>query len=87
MQSIDIALAVGISGFSAIMLATSAYSLIKTKVGKLLPICAAFLLFLVKGLYFVFEVFNENQLSESVRVVLILDFIIIIFIYIAIAKR
>ena len=87
MQSVDIALAVGISGFSAIMLIISIYSLIKTKVGKLLPICAAFLIFLLKGLYFVNEVFNKNQLSESVRIFLVLDFIIIIFIYIAIAKR
>lgn len=87
MQSLDIALAIGITGFSGIMLAISAYSYAKTKVGKLLPICAAFLLFLLKGLYFVYEVIIEYSLSDSVRLVLILDFIIIIFIYIAVAKK
>jgi len=87
MQSLDIALAIGITGFSGIMLAISAYSYAKTKVGKLLPICAAFLLFLLKGLYFVYEVITEYSLSDSVRLVLLIDFIIIIFIYIAVAKK
>jgi hypothetical protein len=59
LQSLDIALAIGISGFSAIMLATSVYSYAKTKVSKLLPICLAFLLFMIKGLYFVYEVIIE----------------------------
>ena len=87
MQSLDIALAIGISGFSAIMLATSLYSYAKTKVSKLLPICLAFLLFMIKGLYFVYEVIIEYSLSTSVRIVLILDFIIIILIYLAVAKK
>jgi hypothetical protein len=87
LQSLDIALAIGISGFSAIMLATSVYSYAKTKVSKLLPICLAFLLFMIKGLYFVYEVIIEYSLSTSVRIVLILDFIIIILIYLAVAKK
>ena len=87
LQSLDIALAIGISGFSAIMLATSLYSYAKTKVSKLLPICLAFLLFMIKGLYFVYEVITEYSLSTSVRIVLILDFIIIILIYLAVAKK
>jgi hypothetical protein len=87
LQSLDIALAIGVSGFSAIMMATSVYSYSKTKVSKLLPLCLAFLLFMIKGLYFVYEVIIEYSLSTSVRIVLILDFIIIILIYLAVAKK
>ena len=65
MQSIDIAVAIGISGFSAIVLITSIFSYIKTKVVKLLPICIAFVLFMLKGLYFVFEVFTKNSLFNT----------------------
>jgi hypothetical protein len=87
MQSLDIALAIGISGFSGIMLTISIYSYVKTKVSKLLPVCIAFLLFLIKGLYLVSEMLSRNELSTSLRIVLVLDFIIIIFIYLAIAKK
>ena len=87
MQSIDIALAIGIAGFSAIVLITSMYSYIKTKVMKLVPICIAFLIFMLKGLYFISEVFIKSSLPTSIRIVLLLDFVIIILIYIAIAKR
>ncbi|WP_455392494.1 hypothetical protein [[Eubacterium] cellulosolvens] len=87
MFSVDIILALGITGFSAIMLVTSVYSFSKTKVTKLLPICGAFLLFFLKGLYFSYEVFTKYSLSDSIRIVLVLDFIIIILIYIAVAKK
>ena len=87
MQALDIALAIGISGFSAIMLAISIYSFLKTKVVKLVPICVVFLLLLFKGLYFIFEVFQTCCLSNSVRIVLIIDFVIIILIYTAVAKK
>jgi len=87
MQSLDIALAMGITGFSAIMLAISVYSLVKTKVVKLVPICTAFTLFLIKGLYFVNELNSDYSFSTPIRVILILDFIIIISIYIAVAKK
>ena len=87
MQSIDIALAIGITGFSIIMFVVSVYSYIKTKIAKLVPICFAFLIFLLKGLYFVYEVYSQNSLSTFNRIILLLDFIIIILIYIAIAKK
>jgi hypothetical protein len=87
MQPIDIALAIGISGFSVIMLIISLYSFIKTRVGKLLPVSIAFLLFFIKGIYLVYQVFDEVFLGTPMRIVLILDFVIIIFIYIAVAKR
>jgi hypothetical protein len=87
MQALDIALAIGIAGFSGIMLAISSYSYLKTKVTKILPICFAFLIFMLKGLYFVYEVITKYSLSTSVRLMLILDFIIIVLIYLAIAKR
>ena len=87
MQALDIALAIGISGFAAIMLVISCYSYLKTKVAKLVPICIAFLIFSIKGLYFIYKVVIEYSLSTSIRIVLILDFIIIILIYVAIAKR
>lgn len=87
MQAIDVALAIGIFGFSIIMLAISIFSYIKTKVIKLIPICVAFLLFLIKGLYFIFEVISKSSLSNSIRIVLAIDFIIIIFIYLAVAKK
>lgn len=87
MQALDIALALGISGFAGIMLAISFYSYFKTKVTKLIPICVAFLLFLIKGLYFIYEVISELSLSTSIRIILILDFIIIILIYVAITKK
>jgi hypothetical protein len=87
MQGLDIALAIGLTGFSIIVLATSFYSYTKTKINKLLPICLAFLLFLIKGLYFIWEVNAAGTLSTPLRLVLVLDFFIIILIYIAIAKR
>ena len=86
-QAIDIALAIGITGFSAIMLATSLFSYAKTKVVKLVPISIAFVLFMLKGIYFIYEVVNKSSLSNSIRIVLVLDFIIIIMIYFAVAKR
>lgn len=87
MESIDFALAIGITGFSFIMMIISVYSLIRTKVVKILPICIAFGLFFVKGLYFIVRLLNENSLSTTVRFILALDFIIIILIYIAVAKK
>ena len=66
MQSIDIALAIGIAGFSAIVLITSMYSYIKTKVMKLVPICIAFLIFMLKGLYFISEVFIKSSYSQLI---------------------
>ena len=87
MESIDFALAIGITGFSVIMIIISSYSLLKTKVVKILPICIAFSLFFIKGLYFIFQLLNENSLSTPIRFVLALDFLIIILIYIAVAKK
>ena len=87
MEAIDIALAIGITGFSAIVLVTSFYSYLKTKFDKLLPICLAFSIFLIKGLYFIWEIYSNNELSNSLRIVLALDFVIIILIYIAVAKK
>jgi hypothetical protein len=87
MESIDFALAIGITGFSVIMMSISLFSLLKTKVVKILPICIAFGLFFIKGLYFIFQLFNENSLSTPIRFVLALDFLIIIMIYIAVAKK
>ena len=87
MQGLDIALAIGITGFSAIVLATSFYSFFKTNINKLLPICLAFLLFFLKGLYFIWEIYVNTSLSTSLRMVLVLDLVIIILIYIAVAKR
>jgi hypothetical protein len=87
MEAIDIALAIGITGFSAIVLVTSFYSYLKTKFIKLLPICLAFLLFLMKGLYFILEIYSKSSLSTSMRIVLALDFVIIILIYFAVAKK
>ena len=87
MEAIDIALAIGITGFSAIVLVTSFYSYLKTKFDKLLPLCIAFLLFLLKGLYFIWEIYSNNALLTSFRIVLALDLVIIILIYIAVAKK
>ena len=87
MNAMDLALAIGVSGFSAIMLATSVYSCMKTKMSKLLPICLAFLLFLIKGLYFISESVTRDSLDISIRIALGIDFAIILLIYIAAAKR
>ena len=87
MESLDIALAIGITGFSAIVLVVSLYSYYKTKVNKILPICLAFLMFFFKGLYFIMEIYSNNSLSTTLRIVLVMDLIIIILIYIAVAKK
>jgi hypothetical protein len=87
MEAIDIALAIGITGFSAIVLVTSFYSYLKTKFDKLLPICFAFSLFLIKGFFFIWEIYSKSSASTSLRIILALDFVIIILIYIAVAKK
>jgi hypothetical protein len=87
MEALDIALAIGITGFSVIVLAVSFYSYYKTKVNKILPVCLAFLIFFFKGLYFIWEIYTNSSLSTSLRVVLVMDLFIIILIYIAVAKK
>ena len=87
MSTLDLALSVGVFGFSALMFLLSLVSYIKTKFSKLLPLSLAFLLIMGKGLYLTVLCLQGTKLDEILRVVLLVDFFVIILIYIAAAKR
>ena len=87
MSTLDLALSIGVFGFSAIMFVLSMVSYVKTKISKLLPLSLAFLLILLKGLYLSAIVIGGDDLDEVTRVVLMMDFFVILLIYVAAAKR
>ena len=87
MSTLDLALSIGVFGFSAIMFILSIVSYAKTRISKLLPLSLAFLLILIKGLYLTITVLEGENLDEVLKVVLLLDFFVIFLIYLAAAKR
>jgi hypothetical protein len=76
-------------GFSLILLSISLVSFRRTKNSKLLLVSIAFLIFLVKAILLITWLVLTSSLAESneLMVMLVLDLVILLFLYFAIAKR
>jgi len=81
MDEIILFLSIVITGLSALLFVVSAASYIRLKAGKLLIINLAFLAFIIKGFLTIFEYITQSRIG------LILDLIIIILLYFAVAKK
>ncbi|MCK5548499.1 MAG: hypothetical protein KAI64_05765 [Thermoplasmata archaeon] len=76
-------------GFSLILLIVSVVSYRRMKSARLLLVSAAFLIFFLKGLFLFAALVVLQSVAESAElaVMLVLDMIVLLFLYFAIAKR
>ncbi len=89
MSNAEIFFKVGLMGFSFILFAISAISYKRIKSQRLLFVTIAFAIFFVKGLLLTMGIFSESvgdMFNSSIEVI-ILDFVILIMLYLGIAKK
>jgi len=81
MDDILLLLTLLITGFSSILFVVSIISYVKLKYVKFLLIGIAFLGFMMKGIFLLFEYIQQDQIP------LVLDLFVIILMYLAIIKK
>ena len=89
MSNVEIFFKVGLMGFSLLLFAISAISYKRIGSQRLLFVCIAFAIFFVKGLVLTLGIFIgavDEWFSASIQLI-ILDFLIMILLYLGIAKR
>lgn len=89
MGNLEIFLRVCLMGFSLLLLITSIISYVKVKNTKLLFVSLAFLGFFIKGLLLTLAVLigSFKEPFGASMAILVLDFAILIMIYIAVVKK
>ncbi len=80
-------LAGSLIGFSLILLLVSIASYRRTKNSRLLLVSVGFFIFLLKGILLIIGLVFVPGLTESIELLLLLDLVILLFLYFAIAKR
>lgn len=81
MEDIELLLAILIAGFSILVFLVSIAAFIKLKVSKFILVSIAFLLFFIKGILLILDVISQSQIA------FVIDFLIIVFLYIAVVKK
>ncbi len=89
MSNVEIFFKVGLMGFSLLLFAISAISYKRIGSQRLLFVCIAFGIFAVKGLLLTAGIFMSPtpEWLEAPIQLIILDFLIMILLYLGIAKR
>ncbi|MCI0480446.1 MAG: hypothetical protein L0213_02520 [Candidatus Dadabacteria bacterium] len=89
MDNIDIFLRAALTGFSLLLFLVSAVTYWRIRSQRLLFVCLAFALFFVKGLLLTVGIFSSsvNEMFAVSTQVILLDFAIMMFLYLGIAKR
>ncbi|MCK5037582.1 MAG: hypothetical protein KAS16_00650 [Thermoplasmata archaeon] len=87
MSNAEIFFKVGLMGFSLILFVISAISWKRIRSQRLLFVTLAFCLFFIKGLILTVGIFYENVGFEMSTEAIMLDFAILILLYLGIAKK
>ena len=87
MSNAEIFFKVGLMGFSLILFAISTISWKRIRSQRLLFVTLAFCLFFIKGLVLTVGIFYDNIGFEMSTEAIMLDFAIMILLYLGIAKK
>lgn len=81
MDEVTLFLSIFIAGLSILLFIVSASAFYRLRAFEILIINLAFLLFIIKGLLLIFEIFRQDRIG------LFLDIAIIVLLYFAVVKR